>query len=214
MRTIDVREVRTWRSKSKRLGIAVTFVCLFSLWRPNLGAEDHQDFTGQLLVATEEMKDPRFSETVIYLVRHNTEGTLGLVINRPLAKGRIDDLLKGFGGEATGSEREVVIYYGGPVSSVQGFVLHSDDVTLDNSARVRDGVAMTSDIKIIEAIASGKGPKQTLIMLGYAGWAPGQLEGEIQAGAWFVIPSDKALIFGKDAETKWRQAIDRKQTPL
>jgi putative transcriptional regulator len=214
MRTADVPEIKTWISKLKFLGIPVGFVGLFLLWHSMLGAEYQQVFTGELLVATEEMKDPRFSETVIYLVRHNTEGTLGLVINRPLAKGPIDDLIENFGGEAKGSKREVVIHYGGPVSSLQGFVLHSDDVMLDNSTRVKDAVAMTSDIKMIEAIAVGKGPQQTLIMLGYAGWAPGQLEGEIHAGAWFVIPSDKALIFGEDAEKKWRQAIDRKQTPL
>jgi putative transcriptional regulator len=205
--------MRTWQLQLKRITATVLFACLLSPWH-SIGGEIEQNFTGQLLVATEEMKDPRFSETVIYLVRHNTEGTLGLVINRPLAKGPIDDLLKSFGGEAKDSKREVVIHYGGPVSSLQGFVLHSDDMTLDNSTRVKDAVAMTSDIKMIEAIASGKGPQQILIMLGYAGWEPGQLEGEIHAGAWFVIPSDKALIFGEDAEGKWRQARDRKRTPL
>src|SRR5262245_61825018 len=189
MRPADVPEIKTWISKFTFLGIPVVFVALFLLWHSMLGAEAQQVFPGELLVATEEMKDPRFSETVIYLVRHNTEGTLGLVINRPLAKGPIDDLLESFGGEPKGSNREVVVHYGGPVSSLQGFVLHSDDVTLDNSTRVKDAVAMTSDIKMIEAIAVGKGPQQTLIMLGYAGWAPGQLEGEIHAGAWFVIPS-------------------------
>ena len=214
MRPADVREIRTWTVKLKWISAAVFFACLLSPWHSIPGAGDERDFTGQLLVATEEMEDPRCFETVIYIVRHNAEGTLGLVINRPLAKGSIDDLLKGFGGEAKGSKREVVIYYGGPVSSLQGFVLHSDDVELDTSTKVRDGISMTSDIKMIEAMASGKGPKQSLIMMGYAGWAPGQLETEIKNGAWFTIQSDKALIFGKDAERKWRQAMDRKQTPL
>jgi len=85
---------------------------------------------------------------------------------------------------------------------------------LENSTKVKDGIAMTSDIKIIEAIAAGKGPRQSLIMLGYAGWAPGQLEAEIKNNAWFVIPADKSLIFGRDAEKKWHQATDRRQTPL
>ena len=107
-----------------------------------------------------------------------------------------------------------VIHYGGPVSSLQGFVLHSDDVKLENSTKVKDGIAMTSDIKMIEAIAAGKGPRQSLIMLGYVGWAPGQLEAEIKNNAWFVIPADKSLIFGRDAEKKWHQATDRRQTPL
>lgn len=178
------------------------------------GAEVEADFTGKLLVASEEMKDPRFVETVIYLVKHNSEGTSGLVINRPLAKGPIDDLLKGFGAAPQGSKREIVIHYGGPVGSRQGFVLHTDDVKLESSTLVKDGIAMTPDVKMIETIASGKGPKLSLFMLGYAGWAPGQLEAEIKNNAWFVIPADKSLIFGKDAEKKWHQAMDRRQTPL
>jgi putative transcriptional regulator len=179
-----------------------------------IGAEDKTNFAGQLLVATDEMRDPRFIETVIYIVKDNSEGTLGLVINRPLARGPVDDLLKGFGAEPTSSQLEVIVHYGGPVSGLQGFVLHSDDLLLESSVRVKDGLAMTSDIKMIEAIASDKGPGQFLIMLGYAGWAPEQLEAEIKSNAWFVLPAYKTLIFGKDADKKWRRAMDRRQTPL
>lgn len=160
------------------------------------------------------MKDPRFIETVIYMIKHNSEGTLGLVINRPLAKGSVDDLLKGFGAAPKGSKREIVIHYGGPVSSRQGFVLHTDDVKVESSITVKDGIVMTSDIKMIEAIATGHGPKQSLFMLGYTGWAPGQLAAEIKNQAWFVIPADKTMIFSSDAEKKWLRAMERRQTPL
>jgi putative transcriptional regulator len=208
---------KSWPVKffsSRSLCSVVGLACLLALSSAPITIGIEPDFAGQLLVATEEMADPRFAETVIYIVKHDAAGTLGLVINRPLAKGPIDDLLKGFGDDAKGSKLEVSIHYGGPVSTLQGFVLHSDDVILESSTKVKDGIAMTSDIKMIEAIAAGKGPKQALIMLGYAGWAPGQLEGEIKNDAWFVIPADKSLIFGKDAEKKWRQAMDRRQTPL
>ena len=161
--------------------------------------------TGQLLVATAEMKDPRFAEAVIYLVKHDEEGAFGLVVNRPLAKGSYEDLLKSFGTD---------IHYGGPVGTRQGFVLHSDDVLLESSTKVRDGIAMTADAKLIEAMARGKGPKQSLLMFGYAGWAPGQLEMELKGESWFVIGGDKSLIFGKDADEKWHQAIDKRQIPL
>ena len=183
-------------------------------WHASIGAELNGDLTGQLLVATEDMADPRFIETVIYIVRQNSEGTFGLVINRPLGNGPIDDLLKGFGAEAKQSKREVTVHYGGPVSTLQGFVLHSDDFMLDSSIKVKDGISMTSDIRMLEAIASGQGPKQFLIMLGYAGWAPGQLEAEIKNNAWFVVSAEKSLIFDKDAEKKWQRAMDRRQTPL
>ncbi len=169
---------------------------------------------GQLLVASPEMQDPRFVETVIYMVKDNSQGALGLVINRPLAKGPMQDLLNGLGSEIKNAKGEIVIHYGGPVSPGAGFILHSDDVLLDDSTKLKDGLAVTSDVKLLDAMARGKGPRQALVIMGYAGWAPGQLEAELKAEAWFVIPADKKLIFGKDAEKKWRQALDKRQTPL
>ena len=178
-------------------------------------AADQDAFiTGQLLVATPEMKDPRFAEAVIYMVKHDADGAFGLVINRPMAKGPFEDLLKGFGAEIEGAQGEVLIHYGGPVSMQQGFVLHSDDIMIESSMKVVNGIAMTADVKMIEALARGKGPRQSLVMLGYAGWAPGQLEMELKAGSWFVIPGDKPLVFGKDADKKWREAMDKRQIPL
>ena len=160
------------------------------------------------------MRDPRFVETVIYMVKHSAEGAFGLVINRPLAKGPVEDLLKGFGMDSSGAKGEIIVHYGGPVSPSAGFVLHSDDVLLEESAKVANGIAMTSDPKLIEAMAQGKGPRQSLFILGYAGWAPGQLEGELKAGSWFVVSGDKALIFGEDADRKWQQAMDKRKIPL
>jgi len=177
-------------------------------------AEESDYLTGQLLVATPEMRDPRFVETVIYIVKHSAEGAFGLVINRPLAKGPVEDLLKGFGIDSSGAKGEIIVHYGGPVSPRAGFVLHSDDVLLEESAKVANGIAMTSDPKLIEAMAQGKGPRQSLFIMGYAGWAPGQLEGELKAGSWFVVSGDKALIFGQDADRKWRQAMDKRKIPL
>jgi putative transcriptional regulator len=179
-----------------------------------IAAESSDSLAGQLLVASPEMKDPRFVETVIYMVKHSAEGALGLVINRPLAKGPIEDLLKSFDAETKGVKGEIIIHYGGPVTPAAGFILHTDDVLLDDSTKIKDGIAVTSDAKLIAAIGRGKGPRQALVIMGYAGWAPGQLEAELKAEAWFVVPADKGLIFGKDAEKKWRQALDKRQVPL
>jgi putative transcriptional regulator len=210
-------------------GVILRTSGLFAYWRNGIlsiffalslplvathAAEQSDYLTGQLLVATPEMRDPRFVETVIYMVKHSAEGAFGLVINRPLAKGPIEDLLKGFGMDSTGAKGEIIIHYGGPVSPQAGFVLHSDDVLLEESAKVANGIAMTSDPKLIEAMAQGKGPRQSLFVLGYAGWAPGQLEGELLAGSWFVVSGDKALIFGQDADRKWQQAMDKRKIPL
>ena len=193
---------------------AAVVLCVLTGRPAAMGAHAASYHPGELLVAAEGMKDPRFVESVIYLVKDDAEGTFGLVINRPLAKGPIDDLLKGMGANPQGSNLEIAVHYGGPVSSRQGFVLHSDDVTLDDSIRVKGGIAMTSDVQIIEAIAAGKGPRQYLFALGYAGWAPGQLEVEIEKQSWFTVAADKALIFGTDAENKWRKASDKRQIPL
>ena len=202
------------RSRLRWAWLGAFLACFIPSLSASAAVLNDRDLAGQFLVASEEMKDPRFAETVIYMVKHNSEGTLGLIINRPLAKGPIDDLLKGFGATAKGSQREIVVHYGGPVSSRQGFVLHTDDVKLESSIQVKDGIAMTSDVQMIEAIATGRGPKQALFLLGYTGWAPGQLAAEIQRQSWFVIPADKMMIFDPDAEKKWTRALERRQTPL
>jgi len=207
--------LRTYgRLTNWRIGLFFNFLAL-SIPSVAINAAEQSDYlTGQLLVATPEMRDPRFVETVIYMVKHSSEGAFGLVINRPLAKGPVEDLLKGFGMDSSGAKGEIIVHYGGPVSPSAGFVLHSDDVLLEESAKVANGIAMTSDPKLIEAMAQGKGPRQSLFILGYAGWAPGQLEGELKAGSWFVVSGDKALIFGQDADRKWRQAMDKRKIPL
>jgi putative transcriptional regulator len=148
------------------------------------------------------------------VVKHESDGAMGLVINKPMTKVPIDELLKGFGLESKNSKRGIVIHYGGPVGVRQGFLLHSDDSLLDSSTKVSDGVAMTADAKLLELIARGKGPRRSLFMLGYAGWGPGQLENELKANSWFVIRGELSLIFGNDADKKWRQALDRRQIPL
>jgi putative transcriptional regulator len=191
--------------------------CLLSAFsgRDFIGAAEHPQYlTGQLLVATPEMADPRFAETVIYMVKHDADGAMGLVINKPMAKGPLDDLLESSGKEATGSNKDIVVHYGGPVGQRQGFLLHTDEVVIEGTTKIAGGIAMTTDSKILEEIAAGRGPRQGLFILGYAGWAPGQLEMELQTKSWFTIPADKALIFGDDADKKWRQAVDKRQIPL
>jgi putative transcriptional regulator len=179
-----------------------------------LAAERDKFLTGQILVATPEMKDPRFAESVIYLVKHDGKGAMGLAVNKPLAKTELNELLKGFGVEAKNLQREVTIHYGGPVSPRQGFLLHSDDFYLAATNRIANGIAMSSDNQMLEALARGYAPRQSLFLLGYAGWAPGQLEAELKMNSWYIIPSDKSLIFSGDADRKWRQALDKRQIPL
>jgi putative transcriptional regulator len=210
------RSITTYIKLQQSLLLYALMIIAVACDRTDIMAAGEQDrfLTGQLLVATPEMKDPRFAEAVIFMVKHDADGAFGLVINRPMAKGPFEDLLKGFGTDIKDVKGEVVIHYGGPVSMQQGFVLHSDDIMIESSMKVVNGIAMTADVKMIEAMARGKGPSQSLVMLGYAGWAPGQLEMEVKADSWFVIPGDKSLVFGEDADKKWRAAMDKRQIPL
>ena len=169
---------------------------------------------GQLLVATGEMKDPRFAESIIYLVKHSDEGAFGLIINKPVTKVSFGEVLQAFGVDGKSAKGDIFVHYGGPVSRDQGFVLHSDEIILDTSTKVKDGIAVTADVKIVQMLASGTGPRQALLIMGYSGWGPGQLEMEIKANSWFTIGADKSLIFGKEADKKWRRAMDKRQIPL
>ena len=210
------------QSKQQRsMTFQALWFCLLSLFggavadpQISAAAEREKFLTGQLLVATPEMKDPRFAESVIYLVKHDGKGAMGLAVNKPLAKTELNELLKGFGVDAKTPQREITIHYGGPVSRRQGFLLHSDDFFLAATNKIANGIAVSADSQMLEALARGYAPRQSLFMLGYAGWAPGQLEAELKMNSWYVIPSDKALIFSDDADKKWRQAMDKRQIPL
>ncbi len=169
---------------------------------------------GQLLVATPEMRDPRFAETVIFMIKHDQSGAMGLVLNRPLGEVPVANLLEEFGieGEAVGGD--IRLHYGGPVEVGRGMVLHSSDYVGEGTVIVNDTVAFTAEREIVRAIAAGAGPRLSLITFGYAGWSPGQLEAEIANGGWITVPADEALVFGDDHEGKWRRAIARQSIEL
>ena len=179
---------------------------------PHAVAEDEQHLVGQFLVATPEMADPRFEENVIYMISHDQTGAMGLVINRPVAEGPLADLLKGLGHESQGAKGTVAIHYGGPVETERLFILHGNDYAAKATMFVGNGLGVTSDAGILQAIARGKGPRQKLFIFGYAGWSPGQLEGEIKTGAWFLIPAETALIFDREPEKKWERALAKRKT--
>ncbi len=169
---------------------------------------------GQLLVATTDLKDPRFVRTVIYMVHHDAGGAMGLVVNRPIGDTSLAELLQGLGIDGNGVKGGIRLHYGGPVEPRRGFVLHTTDYTSDSTRVVSDGIAMTIGTEIFRAIGAGTGPRLSLVALGYAGWAPGQLEGEISGGAWVVVPADEALVFDQDYGKKWDRAMARRMIQL
>ncbi len=163
--------------------------------------------TGQLLVAMPSMHDARFAQTVIYMCVHSAEGAMGLVVNRLVNELTFPQLLRQLEIDTPGTGQEIRIHFGGPVESGRGFVLHSSDYTQDGTIIVDKDVGLTATIDILRDIAEGKGPRRSLLALGYAGWGPGQLDHEIAQNAWLQVSADDALIFGIDLEQKWQRAI-------
>ena len=170
--------------------------------------------TGQLLVARPELRDPRFLRSVVYLVHHDAGGAMGLILNRPIGEASLSELLEGAGGEGTGVNGEIRVHFGGPVEPGRGFVLHTADYQIEGTQVVKDGIAVTARPEILHAMGTGTGPRKSLFALGYAGWAPGQLEAELKAGSWEIVPADETLVFDENYEKKWERAMARRTIRL
>ncbi|HXN43463.1 MAG TPA: YqgE/AlgH family protein [Xanthobacteraceae bacterium] len=170
---------------------------------------------GMMLIAMPAMRDERFLRSVIYVCAHSSEGAMGIVVNQPAANINFSDLLV---------QLEVIpaadliqlppragmvkVLKGGPVETGRGFVLHSADFFIENSTLpIDEGICLTATLDILKAIAKGKGPESAVLALGYAGWAAGQLENEIQENGWLHCPADPELIFGPDTEGKYGKAL-------
>lgn len=194
------------------LGVAVLALAAPGAFEAN--GQTGPGLAGQLLVATEQMPDPRFFRTVIYMVRHDATGALGLVVNRPLGDVRLKDLLERAGRDSRDVTGSIRVHYGGPVEPARAFVLHTADYTGLESRVIGDGIAVTGHPEVLDAMARGQGPRRSLFVLGYAGWAPGQLEGEIQRGGWISVLPNEALVFDEDHEGKWERAMARRRIDL
>jgi putative transcriptional regulator len=173
------------------------------------GAVQEGYLTGQLLVAMPAMGDPRFAKTVIYMCAHSGEGAMGLVVNKQVDALSFPDLLDQLNIENLGIASSYSVHYGGPVESGRGFVLHSLDYQQDATITIVDDVGLTATIDILRDMAENRGPRQSLLALGYAGWGAGQLDDEIHQNAWLNVPSDESLIFDISVDEKWERAITK-----
>jgi putative transcriptional regulator len=177
-------------------------------------AADSDELTGRLRVATPKMVDPTFARSVIYLVAHDTDGSLGVIVNEPVKEisfAELFDLMQLSRGDLAG---KLTVHFGGPVEPRVGFVLHTKDFMLAQHELTAGDMAVTTDPEMLAAIAGGRGPAKYIVTLGYAGWGPGQLEMEMQQGDWLAVPSDPDLIFAPDPEQIWQRALAKDQTTL
>ena len=170
--------------------------------------------TGQLLIAAPTIGDPRFSHTVILMVRHDREGAFGIVINRPVGESSIASLLEAAGEDVSGISGSVKIFSGGPVQQELGFVVHSVEYRLDETLEVDGRVAMTANRQVLRDIGHNRGPVKSLFALGYAAWGPGQIESELAHHDWFTTPAEPTLIFDDDRANLWEDAMARRTRDL
>ncbi len=157
------------------------------------------------LIAMPAMLGSYFGDTIIYLCEHNDDGAMGLVINRP-GDMTLIELIAQLGIPTGGVSAEIPVMDGGPVARDRGFILHSDDQRFDASLDLGNGAMLTAAREVLEAIASGRGPRDYLVALGYAGWEGGQLEQELKDNAWLTCPSDLDVVFQVPFEQRVIQA--------
>lgn len=169
---------------------------------------------GQVLIAMPDMRDPRFHRTLVYLCAHSPDGAMGLIVNKTADSfmrhdsltlrdlfGRLDIAV---GGDLGHDQ----VRFGGPVETGRGFVLHSSDYhAKDATLKVDDSTSMTATLDILHAMAEDRGPARAMVALGYAGWAAGQLEMELQHNGWLLCEADPELLFGDDNDAKWDRAL-------
>lgn len=167
----------------------------------------------QFLIAMPGMKDGRFARAVIYICAHSDEGAMGLIVNQTQQM-LFPDLLVQLGildeQEAIRlppPARDFIVRNGGPVDRSRGFVLHSGDYRVESSLAVSEDICLTATVDILRAISSGRGPRQALMALGYAGWAAGQLESEIADNGWLTCPATADLLFDADIDRKYDKAL-------
>ncbi|WP_434058503.1 YqgE/AlgH family protein [Coralliovum pocilloporae] len=178
-----------------------------------LSGQDYLD--GQFLIAMPGMTDERFARSLVYICAHSEEGAMGIIVNREAPQISFSELLDQLEITTPGEpillpdpDEQMTVHNGGPVDGGRGFVLHSSDFYIKESTLpIDDDVCLTATLEVLKAIAHGRGPRHALLALGYAGWAPGQLETEIQANGWLNCPGDMSLLFDEALDNKYDKAL-------
>lgn len=172
---------------------------------------EFEDLTGKILIATPGVNPQSyFAKTVIYIVKHKVEeGTIGLIVNQPVTQNNLNASLENLA--FTGFKindiniNDLETYIGGPVESDKGFLLHTDP----SIEQEPNSIYLSSNVKLLKNMASGKGPKNSMFLFGYCGWNYGQLEEEIRNNEWLVLEENKKIIFETNNKDKWIKALEQ-----
>ena len=164
---------------------------------------------GRFLVAAPSMPDERFQKSVVFICKHDDDGALGIIVNNKVEDLPLGQVYKQLGIEVSTAAAERPVLFGGPVETSRGLVLHSADYKREETLLIDGGMALTASMEILKDMAGGSGPKNAWLALGHSGWAPGQLDREMQDNAWLVVDGDAGLVFDVDFAAKWQRALDR-----
>ena len=204
----------------KKISLYVFLILLFNFYvsvqaldspKNYLKGKFYSSVKNNFLVATGKMKDPRFVNTVIVMLKNDESGSFGLVINKPLGFIPLGSLINKVEDQNSKQNElynvKVPIYWGGPVEENIILVLHSKEYQVENTKKYKD-ISVSSGYKILFEIADEKGPKKSLILIGHSGWGSGQLEGEMEGEGWILSEINTDLIFEIDNANKWLKAIN------
>ena len=168
------------------------------------------ELAGKLLIAMPGLTGQPFSNAVVYICVHSSDGAMGLIINKPSATLQFTDLLEQMDIKFGAGISQRPIYFGGPVENGRGFVLHESGFNSSVSTmKLNDSFSITTTYDIFEEMAGGGGPINALVVLGYAGWGPGQIESELAANSWLTVDADSTLVFTTSYDSKWKRALGK-----
>lgn len=164
------------------------------------------NLTNHFLIAMPSMADPNFSGTLTYIADHGEQGALGVVVNKPIDLD-LSALFEQIGLELPKSLQSEIVYFGGPVQTERGFVLHTPPKVYSSTLNVNNAISLTTSKDILEAVSHGDGPSKFMVSLGYAGWSAGQLEQEMAQNAWLSVEADAKVIFDLPPEERLPAAM-------
>lgn len=172
------------------------------------GSSPAASLVGRFLVAAPSMPDERFQKSVVFICKHDDDGALGIIVNNTVDDLPLEQVYRQLGIEVPASAAKQPVLFGGPVETSRGLVLHSADYKREETLLIDGGLALTASLEILKDMAAGSGPKQAWLALGHSGWAPGQLDREMQDNAWLVVDANPGLVFDVDFDAKWQRALD------
>ena len=166
-------------------------------------------YVGQLLVAKPDMPDLRFSETVVFVCRHDAKGALGLVLNRPADRIKTSKLMESLGLPSDGVTGDVQIRFGGPLETQAGFLMYNKTIENEDGICSSHGVTVSNNKDVLKSLGSENNPEEFILFFGYAGWSPNQLESELARKDWLTVPADRSFLFASDIKSLWNRARAR-----